>query len=328
MEHVVIRPEGMSPLDLLGRDASLSQEPIGHPCNFVWWAKANDEAKARGLRVMLTGEAGNLTMSAGGLATLAQFVRAGRFATWFREARMVAGNGPTWRGVLATSFGPWMPHTIWRGLLRLFGPPPRADSASLVHPRFRLQMKARAAEAAREPRLERDDRKLRWNMLQRHEPGNFRKGALARWGIDERDPTADRRLAEFCLAVPPEQLFAGGVSRRLARIAFSDRLPETVLSAPRGYQYPDWYEQIDEEKLERTIAQLETGPAASVLDMAGLRQLASTWPTGDWHLLHIIGTYRLGLLMALSAGAFANQARQSGVQAGDGMELAGLDAAR
>jgi hypothetical protein len=55
--------------------------------------------------------------------------------------------------------------------------------------------------------------------------GITRKGTLADGGIDVRDPTADRRLIEFCLSVPTEQFFRNGVPRALARAALADRVP-------------------------------------------------------------------------------------------------------
>jgi asparagine synthase (glutamine-hydrolysing) len=73
--------------------------------------------------------------------------------------------------------------------------------------------------------------------------GNYNKGVLGGWGVDMRDPSADRRLVEFCLSVPPEQFLAGGVPRSLARRAFADRLPPEVLRERRkGYQAADWFE--------------------------------------------------------------------------------------
>jgi asparagine synthase (glutamine-hydrolysing) len=250
-------------------------------------------------------------MSAGGLGTLAEFVRTGRLLKWFNEARLVAGTGPSWRGLLATSFGPWLPKFTWRVLSKRFGPAARIDCLTLVHPDLRPALESRASARTQGGQPPADDRRVRWEALQQHEPGNFRKGVLARWGVDERDPTSDRRLAEFCLSVPAEQLFSGGTSRRLARSALADRLPPAVLNAPRGYQYPDWYEGIDQDRIERILAQIEAGPvAASLLDMSQLRQLAENWPSSDWAALHIIGTYRLALLMALSAGGFANKVCQ------------------
>jgi asparagine synthase (glutamine-hydrolysing) len=167
-------------------------------------------------------------------------------------------------------------------------------------------MAARAARNARSSRPPRNNRRFRWELLQQHEPANFRKGILARWGVDERDPTADRRLAEFCFSVPPDIMFSGGVTRRLARLGLADRLPPEILNAPRGYQYADWYESIDRGGLDRALAILETGPAASLLDFETLRDRVDSWPPSGWDQLANIGTYRMAFLMALSAGSFAN----------------------
>jgi asparagine synthase (glutamine-hydrolysing) len=312
MEHVIVRTGGASPLDIIGAQAELFQEPVGHPCNFVWWSAVHEEAQARGLSVMLTGEAGNLTISSGGLPMLAEFVRARRWAQWLREARSIVGASASWRGVLAMSFGPWVPAPLWRILLSSFAASGGGRRPQLLHPSLRSGLESRANAAARSGPPNKDDRQTRWELLQQHEPGNFRKGVLAKWGIDERDPTADRRVAEFCLALPAEQLFSGGITRRLARLALADRLPNSVINGVRGYQYPDWYERIDKESLERTLSELEAGPMASLLlDFDELRELVSTWPSEDqWGAIDKIAIYRLDFLMALSAGAFANRVCQ------------------
>jgi asparagine synthase (glutamine-hydrolysing) len=328
VEHVVVRSGSVSPLDRLGRDAELFQEPVGHPCNSVWWSAVHEQARARGINVMLTGEVGNLTTSAGGLPMLAEFVRKGRMLRWWREARAVAGTGPSWRGVLATSFGPWTPIAAWNFLSRVVANDVGVQGTPLLHPEFRPQMEARALTEARLGRPPTDNRKFRWDLLQQQDPGNFRKGILARSGIDERDPTADRRLAEFCFSLPPDLLFSGGVGRRLARVAFADRLPASVLSAPRGYQYADWYERISEAGLRRALADLAEGAAASVLDLRTLESRISSWPSGDWHLSENIGTYRLGFLKALSAGSFANRMSGAPVGAASDCALAAQGASR
>src|SRR5256885_770604 len=70
-----------------------------------------------------------------------------------------------------------------------------------------------------------DDRLL---LLSLHDNGERYKGMTALTGIDERDPTADRRLVEFCLALRPEHLLYRGEPRPLAREAFSDRINPQV----------------------------------------------------------------------------------------------------
>lgn len=56
-------------------------------------------------------------------------------------------------------------------------------------------------------------------------------GKLAcRCGIEDRYPFFDRRLMEFCIAIPPDQKLRNGWSRWILRQALSDRLPEKIKS--------------------------------------------------------------------------------------------------
>jgi hypothetical protein len=87
-----------------------------------------------------------------------------------------------------------------------------------------------------------------------------------------------------------------------------------VLDGPRGYQYADWYENIDRDSLLRVISSLEPGTdGASVIDYRRLRALAASWPDGNWNSRAVIGTYRIMLLRALSAAEFEAGLRPSGV---------------
>jgi asparagine synthase (glutamine-hydrolysing) len=313
MDHVVVRNGCTSPLDKLGRDAGLFQEPAGHPCNIVWWSAVNEAARERGVTVMLTGESGNLTLSAGGIAVLPEFLRSGSWLRWLAEVRALTGSGPRFRGVLATSFGPWLPRRVWRTLQRHWGGGNASAAEDLLQPAVRERLLATGAfDSARDGRPAGDEPRARFELLQEHEPGNFRKGMLARWGVDERDVTADRRLAEFCLRLPPEQLLRNGTTRWLARRALSDRLPESLLTGQRGYQYPDWYERIDANRLQRVLDGFDAPPASDILDFVALRRLAASWPSADWNSLPNIGRYRLQMLSALSAASFASSVRCAG----------------
>lgn len=50
----------------------------------------------------------------------------------------------------------------------------------------------------------------------------------AAFGIEKRHPFWDRRMVEFCLALPPEQLLRDGWTRLILRRAMAGVLPETV----------------------------------------------------------------------------------------------------
>lgn len=297
MEQLVLRPAGASALDHLDEDSRLFGQPVGFPCNNVWWRDANAAAQARGATVMLTGELGNLSLSAGGLPVLAEFVRRGELLTWLRALVALRRNGPRWRGLFAASFAPWIPARLW-DLLTGLSAGGRSDAPD--------QLSRTAPARAGKPDPRQRERDLRWSLLKLSDPGSFRKGALLHWGVDERDPTADRRLIEFCFSLPPAQLLGGGRTRRLARAALADRLPASILNGVRGYQYADWYESLDRPALTAFAARVAASPAAgAAIDFAAVDRLIAGWPPNDWASARTIGTYRIGLLRALAAGAFA-----------------------
>ena len=300
MEHLVLRPGGASPLDHLVSDAGLFGQPVGFPCNNLWWRSVNEAARARGISVVLTGELGNLSISAGGLGVLADILRRKRLVEWARAVVALRSNGgPRWRGLMAASVGHWVPRWLWNSLMRLSADGESAGGLSLL-----------AVPPDRNDSV-RNDRERRWGMLRLVDPGNFRKGSLLRWGIDERDPTSDRRLIEFCLMLPPAQLVGGGKTRRLARDALADRLPSAILNGARGYQYADWYEALDPEGLTAFARKVAASPlAATTVDFGAVDRLIAEWPVRDLASARTIGTYRIGLLRALAASAFALNADQ------------------
>jgi asparagine synthase (glutamine-hydrolysing) len=48
------------------------------------------------------------------------------------------------------------------------------------------------------------------------------------FGIDARHPFTDRRLVEFCYALPPQQKVADGWTRNIVRRGLADILPEAI----------------------------------------------------------------------------------------------------
>ena len=162
------------------------------------------------------------------------------------------------------------------------------------------------------PVLPHDAAALRLDYPGRADPGTFLKGQLGGWGIDYRDPTADRRVLDFCLGVPTDQFLRHGRMRALARRAFADRLPPEVLNLPiRGLQAADWHEGLtaDRERLADEIARMEACPSvAAMLDTRRMRRLLEDWPLSGWHSPQIIETYRVALMRALSAGHFLRRA--------------------
>ncbi|MEP7005437.1 MAG: asparagine synthase-related protein, partial [Sphingomonas bacterium] len=242
--------------------------------------------------VLLTGSMGNLSFSYSGQEALSHlFVR----GHWGRLARVVAElrlSKRGWPGLVKQTMEPFLP--IWN----------RHAQPGLTLPAV---SKLARAESAKALRPSTDAFAIRLRALRRVDIGNFGKGALAGWGLDIRDPTADRRLVEFALALPVEHFLAGGMARGLARQGLADRLPRVVLEEHRrGYQGAGWHEGLTERRshLLDEVAAIDRCPeATAILDMPRLQTLVGEWPT-NWEAPHTESLYRARLLPAIAAGHF------------------------
>jgi asparagine synthase (glutamine-hydrolysing) len=309
VKHVRVERPAASPIARLDEQIELLAQPPRNLCNQVWMDAIRDEASARGARVLLTGQFGNWTISNAPYTILADLLRQGHYRAWWREARAIAKSGAArYRGIAANSFGPWMPDLAWR-LVRPLSSRSEASVYSALAPAWAARMtalrEARGVGLARRPN---DNVAVRVRALRFYDFGDSRAAAMAGWGVDERDPTADRRLIEFCLSLPLDMLLKGGQRRPLARAALADRLPPAVLDERRkGYQAADWHEGMTAHisDIRDLIEQIAQDPlAASLLDIASLRQWVRAWPNEGWDRPDVMARYRAALLGALSAGAF------------------------
>ncbi|HEY4939807.1 MAG TPA: asparagine synthase-related protein [Rhizomicrobium sp.] len=321
MEHVRIRGGDRSPLANLDRNFFLYDRPVLNLCNATWSNAINDAAQARKLTVMLTGQMGNMSISYGGETLLPQLMRTGRWFKWAREGTKVVRKGHMRTlGVLSATFGPYTPLPLWRWINKVVED--RAvdvQSYSAINPKrlaeLDMQSRARARALDLSYRPRKDGFETRLWVLRRVDLGNYRAGTLAGWGLDQRDPTADRRLIEFCLAVPEEQLLLDGETKALARRAFAGRLaPEVIGTRRKGYQAVDWHEGLTAAhgSLREEVARLEDcGPAAEAIDLARLKALVEDWPQGGWETDRVMRLYRSALLRAVSTGHFLRRASGS-----------------
>jgi asparagine synthase (glutamine-hydrolysing) len=221
---------------------------------------------------------------------------------------------------MARSLGPWFPVWLWKLARRINGAseynlfsytmlnPGRADELDI-----RTRAKARQTDLAYRPW--KSGYASRMWVIRRGDRGQFQKGVLAQWGIDMRDPTADRRLFEFCLSVPTDQFMRDGVPRALARRALADRLPDVVLDCPlKGLQAADWHEGLTAAR-DEVAAEVERlaacAPAATALDTERMRHLVSNWPSSDWDRHDVTEPYRSALLRGIAVGHFLRRAAGS-----------------
>ena len=306
--HRAIRSD-RDPVAALDETLHLYERPFPNLGNAGWWHAANAAARAAGASVLLTGELGNMTISYAGHEALPELLARGDARGFARLARALAQGGASPRSLAARALGPFLPQALWALAGRARGTRTPIHevaglraSVDLGDPRFGgagTNLHARPPRRARDARL----RGLGWA-----DPGPFNKGTLGGWGIDVRDPTSDRRVIEYCLAVPAEQFILNGRPRSLARRAFADRLPPEVVGETRlGFQAADWFETMGAARGEiaAELNRIAASPAAAeLIDVARLRRLVDDWPTGEWETEPILTAYRSTLLRGLAAGHF------------------------
>ncbi|HEX8379507.1 MAG TPA: asparagine synthase-related protein, partial [Allosphingosinicella sp.] len=309
IDHVRIANSGRSPLAGLDFYSALFERPVFNLCNHVWLSQIRDAASASGARVLLSGEIGNWTISAAPNALLADFLREGRLLAWSREARAMLRDGRArLRGIAASSFGPWIPDSLWSRFERFSS----GHDASITDP-INPKLHERVAAERETGRLGSAGGRGNYfehaaAALMEMDWGEHRKGILGGWGIDKRDPTADPRLIDFCLSLPLDMLMKDGIRRPLARAALADRVAPAVLAERRkGYQSADWHEGLARDsagaaRLVEAMAADET--ASRLIDVERLGRLVRNWPDSGWEDRGIMAAYRIGLLKGLTAGHF------------------------
>jgi asparagine synthase (glutamine-hydrolysing) len=312
IDHVCVTTNGASPLAGLDRHHQLFERPVLNPCNAVWTDAINDAAKVRGVTVMLTGQMGNLSISHGGLQELSQLARRGAFPALFGLMWQMRRRGHRWPGLAAQAIGPFLPPAAWAWLARKFDRALDLDRYSALRPEafdaFAVSDRAQQRGLDLSYRPWSDSKAMRLWALRRTDLGVYNKGVLAGWGIDMRDPTADRRVIELSLRIPERQFILNGETRSLVRRAFADRLPAAVIAERRrGAQAADWHlgfasahAAIGEE-----LAAFERNPqACEIIDVDRLMRAHAGWHECDPGTEAAQWVYRTTMLRALAAGHF------------------------
>ena len=283
--QLIRQPQGQFYLDEIGKFFDAAEAPLRNASNRPWVQAIHERAKLCGSRILLSGAAGNLTISWNGQALIPQLLRHGHVIQAFRESRS-APQKSFGSAVLSLirSASPLVPEPLWLGMRSLLRRPSldavepwRAYSA--IAPGFaaeqHLRERAREAHHSFFPRL---DLSARAQTLQERDGGaETAEGFGALTGVQKRNPANDQRIVEFCLAIPEHQFRRDGVSRSLIRRAMHGKIPVQILNNDRrGLQAADSldrllicrpaiYEEI--EKLE------ECRYAREIIDLRRVRTL-------------------------------------------------------
>jgi Asparagine synthase (glutamine-hydrolyzing) len=240
---------------------------------------------ARGESVLLTGSLGNTTLSRTGLERLYDEFGRGHFRTWLHEAAGLCRRGA--RGpaqVLRLTLKPLLPSWLTR---------------SQFTPYLRDGVTALEALLVR--------------IVGRIPFGEMNKGDLAAFGVDVRDPTADRRLIEFSLSLPLRFWLRDGKPKWLYHQAFRSRVPEAVLqSRLRGLMLADFPGRLERSKprLEAQIGRVLNDPLVRALvDVEFLAAFAAQPLPSEAEILQQEERYFANAMTTLSAAHFICRAR-------------------
>lgn len=229
---IYFRADGKHPLSETERLFGILEQPYKNFSNLVWIDAILTEARQRNMGVMLVGQSGNATISWGKIKPYARsLTRSGNWVRLVKEAEAFAARRKKSR---------------LKTLLRF---------ASCGLPEFIHKMEHHLRNYGEHPddifpaHVIRDSLGFRLFLLS---PANFGAYALNRTKLGLahnliiRDPTADRRVVEFCLNVPDEQYIRNGRERFLIRRALTGVLPDKVRlnETIMGMQSADWPQRL------------------------------------------------------------------------------------
>lgn len=285
IQHVLLDSAGVDLISTVTQMSDAACEPIQNSINSLWLGAILEAARARSLSTLLIGMRGNLTLSHSGIEALGAMLRRGRLLTLARTMRSFRANGlVSLRNAAAAASTGLLPNRLFRWLHR-------AQTFDLTY--SPVNQTLAETQRLRDKMLEEffanrfDTRADRLHLFQVYDFDTYSAAYQAVYGVDVRDPCADRRVVDFCFSLPSEQYVApagkmGPVPRSLVRRSMRDRLPASTLTRTvRGQQGADWYLSL-QDALPGMRPQLllnEQSPVATrLLDLPRMRSLLEDWP--------------------------------------------------
>jgi asparagine synthase (glutamine-hydrolysing) len=307
IEHVIVDSSNYDFLPTMKLWIDALDEPAPSVVNMLWLTAIFDQARQRGIGVLLEGAEGNVTFSYNTWSMLGRLFRSGR---WLKLARIAHGlqrsGALKITSAARIAAGDLMP----RSLTRRRVPTHSLDDlfACLVNPEWmkRYNLQDGIFDTFYPPPS--NSVQEHSSMFDGYDQGPYRAAVQAVTQMEVRDPTADKRIFEFSFAIPPEQYLVGSQSRSLARRAMKHRLPQSVLACPiRGLQGADWHLIMSARlpELRSELALLERSPAASqTLDLPAMETLLDSWPKSNFNSESVNFRWHFWLTRALSMGYF------------------------
>ena len=300
-----VRGDHLSPLADMARVHRHLDEPNLAPNLYLHWGMYA-AAQQQGVRVFLDGLDGDTTVSHG-FELLDDLAKKLRWMRLYRESSQLANNlfqGSNarrilWRYCLRDMMPNWT-HRAWRLAHGRFAE--LRGNSTLVSAAFeqRLQLRRRALDLSNSPKPKRA-REYHLKALQYSLYAHaleMADKASAAFGIEARYPFFDRRLIEFCLALPAGQKLANGWNRVVFRRAMQGILPREIQwRCGKGNLSSNFHRKLLEFETG-ALDQLTAPGGARIspyVDMAALRHACDSYKAAP---LALGGKYSLELFLA------------------------------
>jgi asparagine synthase (glutamine-hydrolysing) len=313
VRHTRVDASGSNMLRELERIFPLLDLPHAAALNSVWSHRIYDCARASGAKVMLTGALGNFAFSYAGGDGLHGLFRSGRWIAMVRRAwklrRAGVSSGRDAASQTVLSALPWELRRRLDPLVRDVG-----VSWSVLRPE-----RAREFDAVEQMRRHLFLRRgklphLMATAFQQNQYGDYNAAVGAAWGIETRDPTGDKRVFEFCAAIPPEQFVVDGRGRALVRRAMRGRLPLSTLDRKeKGTQAADWYERLGSmrgELLAELATMRKSTMARRLIDVERLRGALEDWPKTAQEAAEKADVYQSAIPRGVAVGYFVRRVEE------------------
>ena len=287
IEPHYVNVDRISPLVDIEKVLWHQDEPFYVPNLFMHWEMFKS-AKQQGVRIFLDGFVGDSTVFHGteyllDLARTFQWIDLTKETTAFAQTYNYSPKKLMRYYLWDCGIKPKVPELLKQVWYKLrHRTPPQADQlnlSQLVDPDF-----ANSIDLANRISDLKPSRKLlsaREHHYQQITTGSIpfalevANKAASSFALETRFPFTDRRLVEFCLAVPPKQKLHNGLTRVIVRRALSNHLPEKICwrsdKGNIGYNFVKGLLAFEREKLEKIIVHdFET--IARYVDISFLRE--------------------------------------------------------
>ena len=265
--------------------------------NMYFFWKLFEEARAEGVRVIMDGFDGDTTLSHGN-GYLHELANNGRWFKLFQEVRLInemwgrPWKKKMWKWVKVYGVAPWMDRmSMVRSVVKSGKKVTRRATVStsngasslrwnhILNEQFAQEFKPLMKTRIGYPKTEREDHHRQLTQPLMHRIIESWESSAAAYGIELRLPFCDRRLMEYCLAMPPQQKRKNGWTRVSMRNAMKGVLPEDIrMRAIKGNLGPSFDHGLlvrSPEYLNKMLEQ-DTGGIGRYVN---LKSLASSRPS-------------------------------------------------